>query len=182
MVAYSSLIDISQPSLWVSVAAIAFNPIFWNITAQNEYKNKTITRLLGGKPYLGCYFLAVTIFSLGIFRDYLYHEALGHQPTYHLIDPKLAKPLAAVLFTAGQVLVLTSTWALGITGTYLGDYFGILMDHRVEGFPFNVLRDPMYNGSTLCFLATALWNASPAGIVISVFVHIVYTIALQYEG
>ena len=31
------------------------------------------------------------------------------------------------------------------------------MDHRVEGFPFNVLRDPMYVGSTMCFAAGALW-------------------------
>ena len=63
----------------------------------------------------------------------------------------------AALFALGQTFVVTSTWALGITGTFLGDYFGILMDHRVEGFPFNVLRDPMYVGSTLCFAATALW-------------------------
>ena len=63
----------------------------------------------------------------------------------------------AVLFSLGQLFVVTSTWALGITGTFLGDYFGILMDHRVEGFPFNVLRDPMYVGSTMSFAATALW-------------------------
>lgn len=31
------------------------------------------------------------------------------------------------------------------------------MDSRVEGFPFNVIRDPMYVGSTLSFAATALW-------------------------
>jgi phosphatidylethanolamine N-methyltransferase len=47
-----------------------------------------------------------------------------------------------------------------VTGTFLGDYFGILMSARVEGFPFNVLRDPMYVGSTLCFAATALWCGS----------------------
>ncbi len=63
----------------------------------------------------------------------------------------------AVLFATGQVFVVTSHWVLGITGTFLGDYFGILMDHRVEGFPFNVLRDPMYVGSTMSFAATALW-------------------------
>jgi phosphatidylethanolamine/phosphatidyl-N-methylethanolamine N-methyltransferase len=63
----------------------------------------------------------------------------------------------AVMFFLGQLFVVTSTWALGITGTFLGDYFGILMDHRVQGFPFNVLRDPMYVGSTMCFAATALW-------------------------
>lgn len=65
--------------------------------------------------------------------------------------------VAGALFAAGQLFVLTSTYALGITGTFLGDYFGILMDHRVEGFPFNVLRDPMYVGSTMCFLGVALW-------------------------
>ena len=61
------------------------------------------------------------------------------------------------MFGLGQLFVITSTLALGITGTFLGDYFGILMDHRVEGFPFNVLNNPMYVGSTLCFTATALW-------------------------
>lgn len=44
-----------------------------------------------------------------------------------------------------------------LAGTFLGDYFGILMDHKVEGFPFNLLSDPMYDGSTMCFAATALW-------------------------
>lgn len=40
---------------------------------------------------------------------------------------------------------------------FIGDYFGILMDERVTGFPFNVCENPMYVGSTLNFLATALW-------------------------
>ncbi|KAG8908224.1 Phosphatidyl-N-methylethanolamine N-methyltransferase [Tulasnella sp. 403] len=177
-----SYVDFSQQSLWLSVASIAFNPIFWNTVAQNEYHNKTITHILGGRRYLGCYLLAVTIFSLGIFRDYLYHDALTHQPKYDVIAPELAKPLAIALFAVGQTLVVTSTWALGVTGTYLGDYFGILMDHKVEGFPFNILRDPMYNGSTMCFLAHALWSRAPAGLFISLFVHIVYSVALMFEG
>ena len=66
----------------------------------------------------------------------------------------------ASLVLLGQIFVVSSTWALGITGTFLGDYFGILMDHRVEGFPFNILRDPMYVGSTMCFLGGALWWVS----------------------
>ena len=37
-----------------------------------------------------------------------------------------------------------------------GDYFGILMDARVTGFPFNICSDPMYVGSTLNFVAEAL--------------------------
>ncbi|SRR5258707_8866114 len=104
-----------------------------------------------------------------------YHRALLDQPYYEILDPSIVKPLAVALFAIGQLLVLSSTYALGITGnrmsyrfplpahfgrylgTYLGDYFGILMEHRVEGFPFNILTDPMYDGSTMCFAATALW-------------------------
>ncbi|KAF8521643.1 hypothetical protein JB92DRAFT_3275043, partial [Gautieria morchelliformis] len=32
-----------------------------------------------------------------------------------------------LLFSIGQTFVISSTWVLGITGTFLGDYFGILM-------------------------------------------------------
>ena len=45
----------------------------WNSAdGHTEYHNKIITKLFGGNSRLGCYALAVTIFSLGIFRDYLY--------------------------------------------------------------------------------------------------------------
>jgi phosphatidylethanolamine N-methyltransferase len=82
---------------------------------------------------------------------------LREQPKVLFLPEPISTVLAAVLFVVGQVLVITSTWALGVTGTFLGDYFGILMDDRVEGFPFNVTSDPMYVGSTMCFAATALW-------------------------
>jgi len=35
----------------------------------------------------------------------------------------------AILAIFGQTLVITSTWQLGLTGTFLGDYFGILLDN-----------------------------------------------------
>lgn len=72
-------------------------------------------------------------------------------------------------------------WALGITGTYLGDYFGILMDEIVTGFPFNVSGSPMYYGSTMSFVGTALWFGKPAGLVLSALVLVVYQIALRFE-
>jgi len=179
---FEDIIDVNQPSLYICLASIAFNPIFWNIVARNEFRNKTITRIFGGNAYYGCYALAITIFSLGMIRDGLYHDALLYQPQSSLIPQNIATPLAIVLFAIGQTLVLSSTVALGITGTFLGDYFGILMDHRVEGFPFNILSDPMYDGSTICFAATALWYGRPAGLFITAFVYIVYGFALQFEG
>ena len=55
------------------------------------------------------------------------------------------------LVALGTTFVLSSFYKLGIVGTYLGDYFGFLMKERVESFPFNVVDDPMYVGSTMIF-------------------------------
>ena len=169
--------DPSDNNLYIAAAAIAFNPIYWNIVAQGEYHTHFLTKIFRS-PYYGCYFLAFTIFSLGIFRDYLYNNALDAQPVY----PALHQPmLGYICFAAGQVLVLTSMWALGVTGTYLGDYFGILMDHKVEGFPFNVSGAPMYWGSALCFLGTTLYKGRGAGLVLTSEVVVMYLIALRFE-
>ncbi|KAI5305728.1 Phosphatidyl-N-methylethanolamine N-methyltransferase [Ascosphaera pollenicola] len=177
MSAIADYIDFSQRSLQLSAAAIAFNPIFWNIVARKEHHTRFMTKICGG-PRNGCYVLAFIIFSLGLIRDHLYKEALGDQPFF----APLHQPIfAGVLFVIGSVLVLSSMWALGVTGTYLGDYFGILMDAPVTGFPFNVSSAPMYWGSTLNFLATALYQGRLAGLVLTVEVFILYWIALRWE-
>ena len=121
------------------------------------------------------------IFSIGIFRDFLYERALRSQPSHPLLEAELSKYIAYALLACGNVLVLSSMWALGITGTYLGDYFGILMDEMVTGFPFNVTDAPMYYGSTMSFLGTAIWLGKPAGILLTMEVLIVYLIALRFE-
>lgn len=72
-------------------------------------------------------------------------------------------------------------WALGVTGTYLGDYFGILMDEPVTGFPFNITGSPMYWGSAMSFLGVALLRGRVAGLVLTAEVVVMYLIALQYE-
>ncbi|KAF2486854.1 phospholipid methyltransferase-domain-containing protein [Neohortaea acidophila] len=177
----NGLVDFSQPSLWISAASIIFNPTFWNIAARTEYRHHTLTKLAGGNALYGCYGLAITIFSLGIFRDALYERALRPQPTHPLLLTPLSQALAVALLASGNVLVLSSMWALGITGTYLGDYFGILMDDIVTGFPFNVTGSPMYWGSAMSFAGSALWFGKPAGLVLTVLVVICYRVALGFE-
>lgn len=177
---FSKYLDFN-PEINYAISTIAFNPIFWNIVARLEFKTKFITKLTK-LSYRGCYLLAFTIFSLGIYRDHIYHNALLNQPTY---EPWTKNPiigaLAILTFSFGNILVLSSMYMLGVTGTYLGDYFGILMEDRVTGFPFNINDNPMYNGSTLCFLGTALWFGKPMGVLISLFVFGMYKIALLFE-
>ncbi|CAO3655792.1 unnamed protein product [Mucor fragilis] len=177
----SALIDFSKASLYLAIAHILFNPVFWNTVARAEYRSKILTKLAGGDAYRGTYGLAVTIFTLGLTRDYLYHQALADQPTHPFFDQYTIQISAVLLFLTGNVLVLSSMWALGVTGTYLGDYFGILMKERVTGFPFNVCDNPMYIGSTCTFMATALWYKSPAGVFLTALVYVVYKIALTFE-
>ncbi|KAK2731981.1 Phosphatidyl-N-methylethanolamine N-methyltransferase [Myotisia sp. PD_48] len=156
MSSLSQYIDFSQQSLGVSAVLIAFNPIFWNIVARQ----------------------AIVIFSLGIIRDHLYNAALADQPSIDLL--RQVYP-AYGLFAIGSILVVSSMWALGVTGTYLGDYFGILMDAPVTGFPFNVTSAPMYWGSTLNFLAVALYHGKPAGLLLTLGVYITYLVACRWE-
>lgn len=169
------------PQLSFATMTVAFNPIFWNIVARLEHKTHFLTNTTGS-PYRGCYLLAATIFLLGLYRDHVYHELLKSQPTYEpLLTIWWVRLAAGAIFAFGNILVVSSMWALGVTGTYLGDYFGILMDERVTSFPFNINDNPMYNGSTLCFLGTALWYGKPVGIAMSVIVFGMYKVALFFE-
>lgn len=170
-------------------ASIAFNPIYWNLIAQCEYRTHLGRRLLG--PKLGCYLLAISIFGLGLLRDHLFLAALsGFAPSgrFLALSDQLSlwglpahQILGGLLVAFGSLLVLTSMWTLGITGTYLGDYFGILMSHRVTGFPFSLTDNPMYFGSTLSFLGTSLYLAKPQGIWFTAEVLVMYLLALRFE-
>ncbi|CAL9737457.1 phosphatidyl-N-methylethanolamine N-methyltransferase [Monosporozyma servazzii] len=175
-----STIDIRDKYFQYSVAFIIFNPIFWNVVARLEYNTHFITKLAGSAK-TGCYLLAATIFSLGVGRDLIFDQALKHQEACKYLTNDYVKYISYGIFGVGQLLVITSMYQLGITGTYLGDYFGILMKERVTGFPFNVSNNPMYQGSTLCFLATSLYYGKPTGLIITAVVYIMYTIALRFE-
>ncbi|KAJ5086357.1 Phospholipid methyltransferase [Penicillium alfredii] len=180
MASLTDFVDLSSQSLLWSAASITFNPIFWKYVltfSLSQYRNHFLTRIFGG-AYNGCYFLAFAIFSLGILRDHLYQVALDEQPFYAPVHQPI---LGGALFAIGSVLVLSSMWALGVTGTYLGDYFGILMDAPVTGFPFNVTGSPMYWGSTLNFLGVALYKGKVAGLLLTAQVFVLYWFALKWE-
>jgi len=178
----TTLVDPSKTSLYLSLGFITFNPAAWNLIARNEYRNKTITRIFGGNAYIGCYFFAMCIFLAGRLRDRLYLNAIFEQPQAQILPTPFDTLVPASLFIIGQIFVVKSTWSLGITGRFLGDYFGIIMDARVESFPYNLLRDPIYVGSTMCFASGAFWYERPVGLLITLYVHIVYKLAMKFEG
>ncbi|KAJ9441080.1 Phosphatidyl-N-methylethanolamine N-methyltransferase [Diplonema papillatum] len=178
------LVDPSNPEFIKAVVGIAACPTVWNSLAQLEYNTQALTNLFLGHRYVAAYALAAWIFGSSGYRDILFNNACDACPSVRTSDnAELLKTVGYGLIGAGQVFVLTAFARLGVTGTFLGDYFGILMKERVTGFPFNVLENPMYDGATLSFLGLAVRKGSPAGVVLSLWVWLVYRVStLFYEG
>uniref|UniRef100_A0A2K6BCR4 Phosphatidylethanolamine N-methyltransferase n=1 Tax=Macaca nemestrina TaxID=9545 RepID=A0A2K6BCR4_MACNE len=157
-------VDPLDPSFVAAVLTIAFNPLYWNVVARWEHKTRKLSRAFGS-PYLACYSLSVTILLLNFLRSHCFTQAMLSQPKMESLDTPAAYSLGLALLGLGVVLVLSSFFALGFTGTFLGDYFGILKEARVTVFPFNILDNPMYWGSTANYLGWAIISPAPAGAV-----------------
>uniref|UniRef100_A0A7N6BIP5 Phosphatidylethanolamine N-methyltransferase n=1 Tax=Anabas testudineus TaxID=64144 RepID=A0A7N6BIP5_ANATE len=168
-------------SFCVAVIAIIFNPLFWNVVARWEHRTRRLSRLFGS-PYLACYCLAFVIILLNVYRSHSMTVAMKAQARWEVMDVMVVFYAGVALMVLGTVLVVSSFLALGFTGTFLGDYFGILMDEKMTGFPFNILENPMYWGSTANYLGLALIGASPVGLVLTVIVAVAYKVALRFEG
>jgi phosphatidylethanolamine N-methyltransferase len=178
----SAIIDFNDSHLYYTCCIIVLCPLLWNILARLIHmflpKNtSTSTR------YLICYSLMLWIFSLSSYRDYLIRKTIQNQPKLIMTEDysNFLESIAIGIFLLGQLFVLSSFYKLGITGTFLGDYCGILMNAPVTTFPFNILNNPMYIGSTLSFFALALYYMSPVGILLTIEVYLVYQIALLFE-
>ncbi|XP_039703513.1 phosphatidylethanolamine N-methyltransferase isoform X3 [Pteropus medius] len=173
-------VDPSDPRFVAAVLAITFNPLFWNVVARWEQKTRKLSRAFGS-PYLACYVLGGAILLLNVLRSHCFTQAMLSQPRMDSLDNPTAYQVGLVLLGIGSMLVLSSFFALGFTGTFLGDYFGILKEARVTTFPFNILDNPMYWGSTANYLGWAIMHASPTGLLLTMVVALIYVVAILYE-
>jgi len=175
------LVNFSDPLFWRVTFLIISAPVIWNAIARTEYYTKFLQKMTGSK-FTACYIITAWVFGYSTFRDYVFSNMLGSQPVLAwMTGNMLLRALAALLVVGGQVFVLSSFYRLGITGTFLGDYCGILMDAPVTGFPFSVLNNPMYVGSSVCFVGYSVWSGSVAGLLLSALVFVVYQGAIQFE-
>ena len=180
----NQVIDWSDPLIWIAVVHITFNPMFWNLSARLEYKTKLLSRIFGSAKN-ACYVLAFIIFSIGLTRNFVVIIAVTRQLSIesYLGETTVAymKILGTLCIIIGLVFAISSMFRLGVTGTYLGDYFGMLKDSRVTAFPYSVVDNPMYVGSTTAFLGLAVRMMSPIGFLLTVYIWVVYNVALFFE-
>ncbi|XP_056390085.1 phosphatidylethanolamine N-methyltransferase isoform X2 [Hyla sarda] len=177
----SQYVDLTELNFLIAAACIIFNPLFWNLVARWEYHTRALSRVFGS-PYTACYILGAVLILLAIFRSHCFTEAISSQPHSWFLKRPEFYYVGVALVASGGILVISSFLALGFVGTYLGDYFGILMDKKVTGFPFNIIENPMYWGSTANYLGMAFLNSSPAGLLLSALVALCYKVAILFEG
>ncbi|KAJ7305972.1 hypothetical protein JRQ81_010338 [Phrynocephalus forsythii] len=174
-------VDLTDPRLGVAALCIALNPLFWNLVARWEHRSRSLTRVFGS-PYVACYCLGAVIMLLNFLRSHCFMEAMKSQPRLKLLDSLVGYSIGVAFAAVGTVLMVSSFLALGFVGTFLGDYFGILMEVKVTCFPFNVSDNPMYWGSTIIYFGWSIMHASLAGVLLTAVVALCYMIALRYEG
>ncbi|KAJ8036744.1 Phosphatidyl-N-methylethanolamine N-methyltransferase [Holothuria leucospilota] len=179
------MIYFDDTNFWLGAFMMLFNPFFWNVGARLEYNTKLISKLCGSAK-AGCILLGATIIFFTFIRSRRYHIVLESQPylsdCYFFMGWPVLTWIGLALIGWGLVLGVSSLYVLGFYGTYLGDYFGILMDAKVTSFPFSVTLHPMYYGSWMQYLGIALWYRSPAGLLLCCLLLIAYRTAISFEG
>jgi methylene-fatty-acyl-phospholipid synthase len=172
-----SHVVLDGPMLRLALFLIFASPTWWNLGGRLEHRFRIFRKIFFGNKYVACYFFSATVFTLSAVRNYVYKLAVEEQPKANFgVDPLLLQIASWALYSVGMIFVVSSSLRLGITGTYCGDYFGILMKERVTGFPFSVVEDPMYLGSTLNFLAMAVGEQSVSGLLLTAVVYTVYVV------
>ncbi|XP_061764862.1 phosphatidylethanolamine N-methyltransferase isoform X2 [Nerophis ophidion] len=158
-------INFHDSNFHIAVIAIIFNPLFWNVLPSTPLRHCASTPGRGHTPPT----ISMTV-------------VMKTRARWELLDRPEVFYFGVFFIVLGSLLVVSSFLALGFTGTFLGDYFGILMDDKVTGFPFSFIDNPMYWGSTSNYLGLALVGASPVGLLLTAIVALVYKIAIGFEG
>lgn len=173
-------LEVLQWKTLIPCILVMLNPVFWNIVSRVEYKTGVLSNVFGG-PKKGVTVLAVGILTLNYFRTSLFHKVMDTHSACEPLQNDFCTALGYLLVAVGAVFVLSSSYRLGFFCSFMGDYFGILLDSRVTGFPFNVVDDPMYVGSGLVYLGFAFQHASMFGFLLALCISLSYAIALFYE-
>jgi methylene-fatty-acyl-phospholipid synthase len=176
------LIDLTDHYFYICAFLIALCPILYNLLARVEYFYKSISKLFGGDKKKANNWYSFFMMLVGLARNYFYYLTLNSQPTFSYGQLNQMVFTSGVFISAfGLALIIASVFRLGVGGVYYSDYFDLKMDFTVNVFPYNIVKDPLYVGTTLCFFSYAILKGSPAGFFLTVLVSYMYLVALRFE-
>lgn len=164
----------------LACGVVMLNPLFWNAVSRLEYRTHLVSRVTGG-PRRGVTLLAIGILSFNYLRTTLFHKVMDNHATCEPMQNVFFDALGYLFVIIGAIFVISSSYRLGFFCSFMGDYFGILLEEKVTNFPFNVVDDPMYVGSGLVYLGFAFQHASVVGMILTGCIAFSYAIALLFE-
>ena len=165
-------------NFYITAFLIVFCPLNWSFLGRMEYKYQVLSKLMFGSRKLGNMLFAFIVFTLSSIRNYFIVRTLIFLPRL-VLQGGLATYvpiIAVIIFLIGCSFVFGAYYRLGISGTYYGDHFGILMENRVVDFPFNVTDHPMYNGALTIFLGGIIYFTSVLGLVLLALMFTMYRV------
>lgn len=182
-------INMHVPSFSLALLFTILPPLLWNILGPLEYHTRIISRLLTlvgvprrYAPLVGTYVCGAMIATLSVVRSALFTDMMRDQPSIKDWEHSAAwNAIGGAVFVVGLVFFVGAYLRLGVAGTYLGDYFGIFREERITAFPFNVLDNPMYDGSSIFHFGEGMLNHKPAGMLMAVWLFVCYRIGCIFE-
>ena len=167
----------------LSIAMIIICPVTWNLVARYEFYTQKLSKFCGDNR-LAADIFAHCLIEMGIFRNYLFVRVVKNQLKTEYFDDHyiILEIIGYLILVCGFHLVIFAYYRLGIHGIYYGDYFGVLCKEMVTAFPFSILENPLYVGSTMMFLGTSILYKSPAGIFLTICARIMYKFASVLEN
>lgn len=161
-----------------AISMIILCPITWNLVARYEFYTKRLSNFVGDNRLSADIFAHVLI-EMGIFRNYMFARVIRNHSKYDAFsDYSLyVEIIGYLILVSGFHLNVLAYYRLGIHGIYYGDYFGVLCKEMVTAFPYNILDNPLYVGSTMLFLGSSILYRSPCGILLTVLAWFMYKFA-----
>eukprot|EP00045_Choanoeca_perplexa_P023000 m.11593 g.11593 ORF g.11593 m.11593 type:complete len:250 (-) comp9851_c0_seq1:100-849(-) len=179
---------LSQPSAIVSILVTLASPVFWNLIPR--YLGEPMIKAFGSRR-IAMLIFALYVMVTSFYREVVFVDAIEEDPvktfamfksldafTLDLVTDKLG--WAVTVF--GLVLSSSAMYRLGIFGTYMGEFFGVMLKEKITSFPFSHFNNPMYLGSSLFHVGLALQAQSPVGAALALWVFYTYYLAGAYEG
>ena len=164
----------------MSCILVAWNPLIWNVIARIEYKTHLVSYIFRG-PKKGCTALGLLILSLGYLRTRTFYQTMDWYSSCEFLQNNFILGIGYMLSAVGIALLSISFYRLGFYGAFMGDHFGILLDHRITAFPYNIFEDPLYVGTVMMYYGIALEHASLIGLLLAVCITISYVGATLAE-
>jgi len=166
-----------------AISMIVLCPITWNLVARYEFYTKKLSNFVGDNRLAADIFAHILI-EMGIFRNYMFMRVIrNHNKVDLFSDYSLyIEIIGYLILVSGFHLNVFAYYRLGIHGIYYGDYFGVLCKEMVTAFPYNILDNPLYVGSTMLFLGSSILYRSPSGILLTILAWVMYKFASFLEN